>query len=38
MGYTSRSRSMDDFFLGRKYEIEQMYSVTQRVKEQLGIE
>ena len=37
MGYTSRSRSMDDFFVGRKYEIEQMHRVTQRVKEQLGI-
>ncbi len=38
MGYTSRSRSMDDFFVGRRYEIEQMHRVTQRVKEQLGIE
>ncbi len=37
IGYTSRSRSMDDFFVGRKYEIEQMHRVTQRVKEQLGI-
>lgn len=38
MGYTSRARNMDDFFIGRKYEIEQMHRVTQRVKEQLGIE
>ena len=38
MGYTSRARSMDDFFVGRKYEIEQMHRVTQRVKAQLGIE
>lgn len=38
MGYTSRSRKMEDFFVGRKYEIEQMHRVTQRVKEQLGIE
>lgn len=38
MGYTSRARKMDDFFIGRKYEIEQMHRVTQRVKAQLGIE
>ena len=38
MGYTSRARKMEDFFIGRKYEIEQMHRVTQRVKEQLGIE
>ena len=37
IGYTSRARSIDEFTVGCKYEIEQMYKVTQMVKEQLGI-
>ena len=37
MGYTARSRSVGDFTVGCKNEIEQMRTVTKFVKENLGI-